>query len=64
MPAGRPTRSIEAEITALPIRGLLLEGTIGYVDPKFKTYLFNPNPGDPTSMPINVAGQAAGYAAS
>lgn len=62
--AGRSTyKGIEAEITALPVRGLLLEGTIGYVDPKFKTYLFNPNPGDPASQPINVADQARfGYA--
>lgn len=48
-------RGVEAEITAVPVRGLTLDGSIGYTDPKYKTYLYL----DPaTDTVINVASEA------
>jgi iron complex outermembrane receptor protein len=54
--AGRAQyKGVELEITAVPVRGLTLEGTLGYTDPKYKEYLFVPAAG---AAPINVAGEA------
>ena len=33
-------RGFELEITALPVRGLTLSGSLGYTDPKYKQFLF------------------------
>lgn len=48
-------RGIEAEVTAVPVRGLTLDGSLGYTRPKYKTYLYL----DPvTDELINVASEA------
>ncbi|MES2497994.1 MAG: TonB-dependent receptor [Pseudomonadota bacterium] len=37
-------KGVELEITAIPARGLVLSGSMGYTDPKYKRFLFlNPN---------------------
>ncbi|GAD50924.1 putative TonB-dependent receptor [Caenibius tardaugens NBRC 16725] len=33
-------KGVELEITALPVRGLTLTGSLGYTDPKYKQFLF------------------------
>jgi len=54
--AGRVAyRGVEAEMTALPVRGLTIDGSIGYTSPKYKSYLYR----DPaTNDVINVASEA------
>lgn len=48
-------RGFEAEMTAVPIRGLSFDASVGYIDTKYKTFLFR----DPaTNDVIDVAGQA------
>lgn len=48
-------RGVEAEITAIPVRGLTIDGAIGYTSPKYKSYLYR----DPlTNGLINVAHEA------
>lgn len=48
-------RGIEVEVTAVPVRGLTLDGSLGYTDPEYKTYLYL----DPaTDELINVASEA------
>lgn len=48
-------RGVEAEVTAIPVRGLTLDGSLGYTDPKYKTYLYL----DPTTdQLINIASEA------
>lgn len=48
-------RGFEAELTAVPVTGLTIEGSVGYTDPKYKTFLYR----DPlTNQVINVAGEA------
>lgn len=48
-------RGFEAELSAAPVPGVVLDGAVGYVDAKFKTFLFR----DPaTNVLINVADQA------
>ncbi len=48
-------RGVEAEVTAVPVPGLTLDGSIGYTDPKYKTYLYL----DPaTDTLVNVASEA------
>ncbi|SFR90089.1 TonB-dependent receptor [Sphingomonas jatrophae] len=54
--AGRAKfKGIELEVTAAPVRGLILEGSLGYTDPKYKVYQFVPAAG---AAPINVADEA------
>ncbi len=54
--AGRAEfKGVELEVTAVPVRGLTLEGTLGYTDPKYKKYQFVPAAG---AAPINVADEA------
>ena len=37
-------KGVELEVTALPVRGLTLSGSLGYTDPKYMEFLFlNPN---------------------
>ena len=37
-------KGVELEVTALPVHGLTLSGSLGYTDPKYKQFLFlNPN---------------------
>lgn len=48
-------RGVEAEVTAIPVRGLTLDGSLGYTSPKYKTYSYL----DPeTDTVINVADEA------
>lgn len=54
--AGRATyQGFELEVAALPVNGLRLEASVGYVDPKYKEFLYR----DPiTDQVIDVADQA------
>lgn len=54
--AGRATyQGFELEVSALPVRGLRLEASMGYVDPKYKKFSYR----DPiTDQMIDVASQA------
>jgi iron complex outermembrane recepter protein len=48
-------RGVEAEFTALPAEGVSIDGSVGYTDPEFETYLFR----DPvTNTLINVGEEA------
>lgn len=39
--AGRATyQGVEAELTAMPVRDLQLQASVGYVDPKYKRYIY------------------------
>lgn len=54
--AGRAKfKGIELEIMAAPVTGLVLEGSVGYTDPKYTEYQFVPSAG---AAPINVADEA------
>lgn len=54
--AGRAKfKGIELEVTAAPVTGLVLEGSLGYTDPKYTNYQFVPAAG---AAPINVADEA------
>jgi iron complex outermembrane receptor protein len=37
--ASARTKGVELEITAVPLPGLTLDGTLGYIDPKFKDFI-------------------------
>ncbi|GLV26859.1 TonB-dependent receptor [Sphingobium sp. TomTYG45] len=54
--AGRVAyRGVEAEITAIPVRGLTIDASLGYTSPKYKSYLYR----DPaTNELVNVASEA------
>ena len=54
--AGRVAyRGVEAELTAVPVPGLTIDGSVGYTSPKYKSYLYR----DPiTDAVINVASEA------
>lgn len=54
--AGRAVyKGIELEVAVLPLPGLRLEGSLGYVDPQYKTFLYR----DPLTNEVsNVADQA------
>ncbi|MGW8204725.1 TonB-dependent receptor [Sphingomonas sp. VDB2] len=48
-------RGVEAELTVAPTEGLTFDGSLGYTDPKYKSYLFR----DPaTNQIIDVADEA------
>lgn len=48
-------KGVELEVTAVPVHGLTLNGSLGYTDPKYKTFLFlNPN----TNVVSNIASTA------
>ncbi|WP_255326454.1 TonB-dependent receptor [Sphingobium sp. EM0848] len=48
-------RGVEGELTVAPVRGLTFDGSLGYTDPTYKTYLYL----DPTTNAIiNVADEA------
>jgi iron complex outermembrane receptor protein len=61
---------VEAELTAVPTRGLEIAGHIGYIDPKYKSFIINQNVGDIADAPGTVfaymskltAGASAQYA--
>lgn len=48
-------KGVELEVTALPVDGLTLTGSLGYTDPKYKQFLFlNPQ----TNVVSDIAGSA------
>ncbi|WP_157215496.1 TonB-dependent receptor [Flavisphingomonas formosensis] len=48
-------KGVELEVTAIPVRGLTLSGSLGYTDPKYKQFLFL----DPaTNMVTDIASSA------
>lgn len=54
--AGRAViKGIELEVTAVPVVGLTLEGSLGYIDPKYKRYDFRETAGGPL---IDVSDEA------
>jgi len=45
-------KGVELEVTAIPVRGLTLSGSLGYTDPKYKQFLFR----DPaTNIVMDIA---------
>jgi len=48
-------KGVELEITAIPARGLVLSGSMGYTDPKYKSFLFlNPNTNTVSDIAANA----------
>ena len=47
-------KGFEAEATFMPVEGLTFDGSVGYVDTKYKTFMFV-DPNDIAAGPVNVA---------
>jgi len=45
--ASARTKGVELEVTAVPLPGLTLNGTLGYIDPRFKDFVAAIIPGQP-----------------
>ena len=50
------SQGFEVELTWLATDQFMLRGSLGYLDAKYKEFEFDPDPSDPSSLPVDLSG--------